>query len=140
MSLHFGSLQVGSLGRAVAPFLSDSFVESTTDLSPDITLLQAAEVIVNTRPGRKVGWQHAPLAARLGDIKNGIDNLPSGILGYSAAWIRASNEVFNALPLGISQVGWIHLVVILSSVNYATILRLYVKSCGLRRDLVTSVG
>ena len=61
--------------------------------------------MVDGSPPRKVLRQIAPLAAGLGEVEDGVDQLPEGVFAGRSRLGGFGKTVIDQLPFGISKVG-----------------------------------
>jgi len=60
-------------------FFPCQLVQNPTHFLPDSVLFQAAEMVVDVLPLREMAGQHAPLATRFIQVKDGVDDFPAVI-------------------------------------------------------------
>lgn len=75
------------------------------DLLPGAILLPEPEVVEDDPVGRQVVGQGLPGAAVMGLVEDGVDDLAPLVARGPAASLRRRDEVTEAPPLGVVQVG-----------------------------------
>jgi hypothetical protein len=79
--------------------------QSAVQPRPDTVVLPAPDLGVDGLPGREVVRQHAPRTAAAEEIPVGVEDLPQGDFTRPAAELLGRQKRFQALPLGIGQIG-----------------------------------
>jgi hypothetical protein len=72
---------------------------------PGAVLLPRPEVVKHDAVGRKVLGQRPPGAAFPDQIEDGVDDFPAGVLRWAPSRFGFWDQVDEALPLGIGEVG-----------------------------------
>src|SRR6266849_5942725 len=92
-------------------FFSDARTECIVDSDPHPLELPGSQVMIDTLPLGKIGWQHAPLDPTFGHIKDGIEYGPHTQSARSSTAFGGWDQIFDPLPFLVGQVAWIYFFV-----------------------------
>src|SRR5947209_4001870 len=77
---------------------------------PVATQAPLAEIMIDALPTRIFTWQHPPLDAANDDIEDGVNDHSHVQRARASARFRKRNQLFDKIPLAVSQIGWVDLV------------------------------
>ena len=83
------------------------FMEYLMKLVPDALLTEMSVIIMNSRPRRKVTWEHPPGAPCAHQIQNTVNHLSQIRGSRPTTRFGRRKQLFDHLPLLICQVTWI---------------------------------
>src|SRR5215216_4101486 len=92
--------------------------QAVVDALPRPVIAPDAEIMVDAFPVRIVLGQHAPLGARDQNVEDRIDDLAHIQAAWPPACLGGRNQIFDTIPVAVSQIGGVYLCFHTPSVPY----------------------